>query len=126
MVIQLTEIGVCTWILGGGNHPTTHLLAACLLVAGTLWLTARLIQSHIRNFPLPPGPKGLPLIGNVLHATDQKWLASPQRKDDYGDAPYLQCPINHAHASFRRNDVYKRVWERHDNHQQPTRRRRFA
>jgi hypothetical protein len=116
MVIQLPEIAFCTWILGGGNHPTTHLLAACLLVAGTLWLTARLTQSYIHNLPLPPGPKGLPLIGNVLHAADQKWLASPQRKDDYGDRPYFRY-LNHAHASSRRNDVYKRVWERHVNHQ---------
>ncbi|KAH9163975.1 cytochrome P450, partial [Lactarius sanguifluus] len=38
---------------------------------------------------LPPGPKGLPLIGNILCATDNNWLASPRRKDDYGDLMYL-------------------------------------
>jgi hypothetical protein len=88
MVIQLPEIVCFTWILGGSNDPKTHLLlAAFILVAGTLWLIARRTQSSIHS--LPPGPKGLPLIGDILHIADQGWLASPQRKDDYGDAPYL-------------------------------------
>ena len=89
MVIQLPEIaGFTTWILGGGGKDsTTHLLAIFLLVVGTLWLIARLAQSSSRS--LPPGPRGLPLIGDVLHIADQEWLASPQRREDYGDAPYL-------------------------------------
>ena len=89
MVIDIPDIGgfFDTW--GGGIHPTTHLLGTFLLVAVALWLIARLIQSYIRNLSLPPGPKGVPLIGDVLHAANQEWLASPERKNDYGDAPYL-------------------------------------
>ena len=87
MVVQLPEIAGFTWILSGGNDLTTHLLAAFLLVAGTLLLIARLAQTSIRS--LPPGPRGLPLIGDVLHIADQGWLASPQRRDDYGDSPCL-------------------------------------
>ena len=84
MAIELPEIsGFTTWILGGGKDTTTHLVTF-LLVAGTLWLIARLgAQSSSRS--LPPGPRGLPLIGDVLHIADQEWLASPQRRDDYGD-----------------------------------------
>ncbi|KAH9167491.1 cytochrome P450 [Lactarius sanguifluus] len=66
-----------------------HLLVATPLVGLVLWLIARLAQRAFRN--LPPGPKGLPLVGNVLRAADNHWLASPQRKDDYGDLMYLSA-----------------------------------
>ncbi len=87
MDTQPPEIPAFTWVIGGTNDPKTHLLAAFLLVAGTLWLVARLAQSSVRN--LPPGPRGLPFIGDVLHIADQEWLASPQRRREYGDTPYL-------------------------------------
>ena len=61
----------------------THPLVATPLVGVILWLIARLAQRAFRN--LPPGPKGLPFIGDVPHAADQDWLSSPQRRDDYGD-----------------------------------------
>ncbi|KAH8977255.1 cytochrome P450 [Lactarius hatsudake] len=65
----------------------SHLLVATPLVSLVLWLTARLAQGAFRY--LPPGPRGLPFIGDVKHASDQAWLASPQRKDDYGELMYL-------------------------------------
>jgi hypothetical protein len=87
MANLLPEIAGSTWILGGGKDTTTHLLATFILVAGTLWLIARLTQSSSRS--LPPGPRGLPVIGDVLHIADKEWLASPQRRDDYGNTPCL-------------------------------------
>jgi hypothetical protein len=76
-------------ILDGGNLKAIHLLAAFLLVqvASTLLLIVKLTQSYMRD--LPPVPRGLPVIGNVLHGADQEWLALSQCKDDFGGTPYL-------------------------------------
>ena len=81
MVNQPPGITRFPGIFGGLSDPTT--LLTFLLLLGVVWFIARLTQSSTHN--LPPGPKGLPLIGDVLHIADQEWLASPQRRDDYGD-----------------------------------------
>jgi hypothetical protein len=52
---------------------------------------ARLAHRQRALRKLPPGPKGLPILGDVLHIADQDWLASPQRMDEYGDIPHSQC-----------------------------------
>ncbi|KAI9441888.1 cytochrome P450 [Lactarius indigo] len=88
MVTQLPEIIDFTWVFGDGSDRTTRILAAFLLLAG-IGLIARLAQSYIRN--LPPGPRGLPLVGDVVHIADQEWLASPKRKDDYGEMMYISA-----------------------------------
>jgi hypothetical protein len=75
----------------------THPLVATALVSLILWLIARLVQRALRKFP--PGPKGLPLIGDVPHAADLDWLSSPQRRDDYGDTLDLQYILTFAHPS---------------------------
>ncbi|KAF8267195.1 cytochrome P450 [Lactarius quietus] len=64
-----------------------HPLLAFPFIGFVLWLVARLAQRAFRN--LPPGPKGLPLIGDIPHAADQGWLSSPQRKDEYGELMYV-------------------------------------
>jgi hypothetical protein len=77
------------WIPGVRSDRTTDLLVAAPLVGFILWLITRLVQRALRK--LPPGPKGLPILGDVLHIADQDWLASPQRRDEYGDIPHPQC-----------------------------------
>ena len=77
------------------SDRTTHLLVAAPLIGFIIWLITRLAQRAFRN--LPPGPRGLPILGDVLHIGDQDWLASPQHRDEYGDithSKYLHKPCS--------------------------------
>src|ERR1700761_9372654 len=93
---------------GVRSDHSTDLLIAASLVGFILWLIARFAQRAFRS--LPPGPKGLPIVGDVLHIADQDWLASPKRKDEYGNISHSQCLQKPAHVPFRRGDVCKRLW----------------
>ncbi|KAI9443596.1 cytochrome P450 [Lactarius indigo] len=70
------------------SNYTTH-LAVAPLVGFVLWLIARRAQRAFRKFP--PGPKGLPILGDVLHIADLDWLLSSQRKDEYGEMMYVSA-----------------------------------
>lgn len=76
------------WTLGV-RCDMTDLIVAVPLVGFIIWLIARLAQKAFHN--LPPGPKGLPIVGDVLHIADQDWLASPQRRDEYGEMMYISA-----------------------------------
>ncbi|KAF8273305.1 cytochrome P450 [Lactarius quietus] len=70
---------------------TTCILFLTSLGGFILWLIAKLTQRAFHNSKLPPGPRGFPLIGDVQHMSDSKWLASPQRRDDYGEMMYISA-----------------------------------
>ncbi len=70
-------------VLGGGYGHPVRLAAATTLVCLLLWLLTQLIKKASRK--LPPGPEGLPLIGDVRHAADHGRLSAPERKDEYGE-----------------------------------------
>ena len=73
------------WIPGARSDRTLDLLVSVPLIGFILWLVTRLAPRQRALRKLPPGPKGLPILGDILHIADQDWLASPQRRDEYGD-----------------------------------------
>jgi cytochrome P450 len=74
------------------------------------WLGARLIGDTLR---LPPGPRGLPLLGMLpaLRRDTLQVLDSAMR--DYGDIVYLPIPVRRGVFAINRPDLIRRVL--HDN-----------
>ncbi|PBL03455.1 cytochrome P450 [Armillaria gallica] len=67
-----------------------------LLASLGAFLLYRLLSSiRRRRLPLPPGPNGLPLIGNLWDVpAEYSWLTYAQWAATYGDVFYLDTPGN--------------------------------
>ncbi|KAI0288698.1 cytochrome P450 [Russula brevipes] len=84
-----SRLHIPTLIRGGGGDSPVKLVAVTALAAFVLWLISQVIKKSLRT--LPPGPKGLPLIGDVQHIADDKWLMSPERRREYGEMMYISA-----------------------------------
>ncbi|KAI9435069.1 cytochrome P450 [Lactarius indigo] len=68
------------------QHPV---LAFGTVIGFAIFLVARHLQSPWRK--LPPGPRGLPFLGNALQLRDQQWLQFTRWKQEFGDVFYLNA-----------------------------------
>ncbi|KAI0055949.1 cytochrome P450 [Artomyces pyxidatus] len=50
----------------------------------------RYVRSPWRK--VPPGPRGLPFLGNIRELSNTRWLTSPESKAAYGDIMHLRIP----------------------------------
>lgn len=66
------------------------------LASGTLLLCYLFYLSRNRRYiPLPPGPKGFPLIGNLWDVpAEYPWVTYARWTATYGDVLYLDTPGN--------------------------------
>lgn len=68
-----------------------------------IYLVHALLVRSKRRAPLPPGPKGLPLIGNVLDMPKElEWLKFSQWNDQYGEPSFVVTSSgNHKLTEFK-------------------------
>ena len=59
----------------------TTLLASCLLLAE---LMRRLYTQYRLKKIMPPGPPGLPLLGNIFQLPKFQWVRFTEWKEQYG------------------------------------------
>ncbi|KAI0060310.1 cytochrome P450 [Artomyces pyxidatus] len=72
------------------SHVVKHEpLYTGLAIGLLLFCYARYIHSPWRR--VPPGPRGFPLVGNVLDMKNKAWLFSPDLRERYGDVIYLNA-----------------------------------
>ncbi|KAH8118942.1 cytochrome P450 [Phellopilus nigrolimitatus] len=56
-----------------------------------MWTKYRRHHRNVQGLPFPPGPRGFPIIGNILDMPkEQKWLTVAEWKKSYGDIVFVK------------------------------------
>ncbi|KAI9454069.1 cytochrome P450 [Lactarius psammicola] len=98
---SVRHLGCDTAAFSGSSFPYYHLSPSCVWQLATtrvglavvLGLAVILVVRYSKS-PwrlVPPGPRGLPLIGNALELQDKVWLFERDCKQKYGDVMYLNA-----------------------------------
>lgn len=67
-----------------GEHSLTWWAVSLLVVALTVKTTIGLINGYRTRKLMPPGPPGLPLLGNVFQLPQFQWLRFTEWKAQFG------------------------------------------
>lgn len=78
------------------QHST---LVSGILAGCTILFTVRYLHSPWRK--LPPGPRGIPLLGNVLEMRSKQWLNFMKWKQEFGQIIFFNFPYSSLTALLR-------------------------
>ena len=84
-----------------------------LFVSLVIILVARYVRSAWRK--VPPGPKGLPILGNALQLWNKDWMYEKECKQKFGSYNFfyrLMTLLVH-HRTFRTYYVFECPWPAH-------------
>jgi hypothetical protein len=90
-------------------------LIVLLIGLGFSLVVKELVSRRNRNprrLPLPPGPKGLPLLGNIFDLPQiVPWKGYDKLCKEYGKSLSGPC-LSIGNAVFRRHNLFKGAWTR--------------
>ena len=93
MTVTLNNLGALP-PLGTLSHDSLSqslTLRLGLFVALAIILVARYVRSPWRK--VPPGPKGLPILGNALQLQNKDWMYEKECKRKFGSSNSIFCRL---------------------------------